>query len=76
MLYALLAQADPGSALPALADRIGFAAVGACLIWYIIKQHSAMMERVGPLLERTAIVLDRVSKLLDDLERRERERSS
>lgn len=63
----LLAQA--GAELPGLADRWGFAAVGIVLIVYLIWQHRQVMEKVGPALERTAIVLERVARMLEDLER-------
>ncbi len=64
-----LAQAE---ALPELADRWGFAAVGIVLIVYLIWQHRQVMEKIGPLLERTTTTLERVVRMLDDMERRER----
>lgn len=63
----LIAQA--GAELPGLVDRWGFAAVGIVLIIYIVWQNRLLMEKVGPLLERTSVVLERVARMLDDMER-------
>ncbi len=64
----LLAQA--GTELPGLADKWGFAAVGLVLIMYLVYQHRQVMEKVAPMLEKTALVLERVANLLDDMEHR------
>lgn len=67
-MFELLAQT--GAELPGLADKWGFAAVGLVLIMYLVYQHRQVMERVAPMLEKTALVLERVANLLDDMEHR------
>lgn len=66
-MFDLLAQT--GAELPGLADKWGFAAVGLILIAYLVHQHRQVMERVAPMLEKTALVLERVANLLDDMEK-------
>lgn len=74
----LLAQT--GSDLSAI-DKWGFAGIGVLLTAYILWMNRLMFERIGPMLEktngileRTSLILERVANLLDDIERRERER--
>lgn len=62
-------------------DKWGLAGLGIILTAYILWMNRLMFERIGPMLEktngileRTSIILERVVGLLDDLERRERER--
>lgn len=61
-----VAQAE----LTSLADRWGFAAVGIVLVIYIVWQNRLMIEKVGPMLERTSVVLERVARMLEDIESR------